>query len=165
MSGTVEYVSILCRLIIRTRAAVQISVGEKGAVRAWIPRTLIHGADEIGLEARSIGIRFNLRIMRWKAAELGLLPSPATGAATLFPPADNSSEQRAERANLPDAPPAAERARMAIAFAESRDYNGGKECQAVLNNIRAGRTIFTAPDRLTLTKLGFDTLEAAKKAS
>jgi hypothetical protein len=173
MSRGEDYVPIVCRLIARTRHAAQISVGERNARIAWIPRKLIHGGDEIGLDARSIGIRFTLRVMRWKTDELGLTPAApgpdasGSGERNLFASAEkDAAPENIPREQLPDPPLGKERARMTTAYTESRDFNAAsKDCQAALDNISSGRMVFTADGRLILTKHGFDILQSAEDAS
>lgn len=40
----------------------------------WIPRSVLHGADDIAIERPAIGAWVKIRVRRWKADELRLLP-------------------------------------------------------------------------------------------
>jgi hypothetical protein len=42
----------------------------KGAT-VWLPRSLVHGADDSALERMSAGQEFTFRLMDWKAEEVG----------------------------------------------------------------------------------------------
>lgn len=39
-----------------------------------IPRSLLFGADDLDVERRAIGTEVRIRVRRWKADELGLVP-------------------------------------------------------------------------------------------
>ncbi len=39
--------------------------------QSWVPRSLIHGADERTLDSRFAGEAIGLRIFKWKVKELG----------------------------------------------------------------------------------------------
>lgn len=43
----------------------------RGDGTAWIPRSLIHGADDLALGKAFDGQEITLRVMDWKAEELG----------------------------------------------------------------------------------------------
>jgi hypothetical protein len=64
----------------------------------------------------------------------------------------------AERTELPDAPPMADCAAAAVAFMESASYNEGAIAKMLREQIAGGRLIFKAPDRIQMTKTGFDYL-------
>lgn len=43
----------------------------RGAGEVSIPRSLIHGSDDLGIEGRFIGEEITFRLMEWKAEEIG----------------------------------------------------------------------------------------------
>lgn len=69
-----------------------------------------------------------------------------------------------DRATLPNAPNHAERMRMANAFLETVEYDGGDACRAILANIRAGHILFELPYTARLTKEGFDAVQREEMA-
>jgi hypothetical protein len=66
-----EYVRIRGRIEAVRKGSILLSVGESVRRAGWIPRSLIHGADEITLDGRMIGDQVALRVFEWKADELG----------------------------------------------------------------------------------------------
>lgn len=72
MTGTDDYVSIDCEIVRVTSRAVLIEVEDDfDTEEHWIPRSLIHGGDDSALE-KSVGNKMQIRMFRWKAAELGI---------------------------------------------------------------------------------------------
>ncbi len=43
-----------------------------GDTTTWVPRSLVHGADDADLDGRFAGEEIALRIFAWKCRELGL---------------------------------------------------------------------------------------------
>lgn len=82
--------------------AVLFSVGTPAhgcRTSEWIPRSLIHGADERTLDSRFAGERSALRIFRWKVKALGWESTRRPGAASgdLFEqPASNGAGNHGE---------------------------------------------------------------------
>jgi hypothetical protein len=68
--------------------AVLFAVGDRATRAEWIPRSLIHGADETTLDNRFAGEAIGLRIFKWKVKELGWQStrSPTGAAQDLFNP-------------------------------------------------------------------------------
>jgi hypothetical protein len=69
MSDRVTYRAVQCTITNGTRDAVCITAGP---VTAWIPLSLIHGADELALRKAKRGDVITLRIMTWKVKALGV---------------------------------------------------------------------------------------------
>lgn len=67
-----RYLRVPCRIVQVTRDAVLIGVGDEPWNVAWIPLSLIHGADELALRKAMRGDQMTLRIMDWKVNELDL---------------------------------------------------------------------------------------------
>jgi hypothetical protein len=66
-----EYILVRGRIKEIRAKSILFAVGESVERGDWIPRTLIHGADERTLDARFAGEEVNLRVFAWKARELG----------------------------------------------------------------------------------------------
>lgn len=73
-----EYVSVKGRARTIKSTAVLFAVGETVSRAAWIPRSLVHGADDKRLDemaarvnGRRDGEAMTLRMFRWKAEEVG----------------------------------------------------------------------------------------------
>lgn len=67
-----EYVRIVGRIIlVRPKAVLWRPDGE--ITSAWIPRSLIHGADETGIDRLEPGTPVELRVFEWFAHKEGLL--------------------------------------------------------------------------------------------
>ncbi len=75
-----RYVIVACRLKSIHAASVWIAVGAEGR-EVNVPRTLIHGAEETTLDTLLPGTSLRLRIMAWKARELGLATERDDNAA------------------------------------------------------------------------------------
>lgn len=67
-----EYVRISCTVEAIRNKAVMLSVGESVRRAAWIPRSAIHGADDLTLDGMMAGTKTVLRIREWKADQEGL---------------------------------------------------------------------------------------------
>ncbi|MBE0563680.1 MAG: hypothetical protein IH622_23075 [Ochrobactrum anthropi] len=69
------YTRFTCILVAATEDAVQVdispNVSEKSTLK-WIPRSLLHGADDIRLDRNDFGQKIQLRVMDWKAKQLGV---------------------------------------------------------------------------------------------
>jgi hypothetical protein len=74
---TESYTRVKAILHVLTRDAAQISVTDKGALLSpvWLPRSLIHGADDLKLAKAMKNDEVTVRVMDWKANELGLIPA------------------------------------------------------------------------------------------
>jgi hypothetical protein len=68
MADTYRYISTKLRGIRMNAILVDDPLGRN---QVWIPRSLIHGADEMKLHARYIGEERMFRIFEWKAEDLG----------------------------------------------------------------------------------------------
>lgn len=66
-----DYVRVLGKIEAVRKGAVMFSVGKSVPRAAWIPRSLIHGADDLTLDGRMVGEECALRIREWKADEVG----------------------------------------------------------------------------------------------
>ena len=64
----------------------------------------------------------------------------------------------ADREKLPDAPAPKDREKMAKAWVECAAYDGGLVDRSIRDQIKGGLLIFKAPDRVQMTKRGFDYL-------
>lgn len=93
MSDRDDYLRIPGRVQYVRPHAVLFTVGDTVPRAAWIPRALIHGADDKQLteEADSInamrgqgGMRMTLRMFRWKAEEIGFTSAAGYGLGSLF---------------------------------------------------------------------------------
>lgn len=62
-----------------TRDAVQLSLTGRGSFPApvWVPRSLIHGGDDLKLAKAMRNDTLTIRVMEWKAREIGLLSGRA----------------------------------------------------------------------------------------
>jgi len=76
-----DYVSVRGRLKDRRANAILFAVGQTVERGDWIPRSLLHGADEITLDTLRIGDEITIRLFRWKAEELGFETQRAHDAA------------------------------------------------------------------------------------
>lgn len=70
-----KYTRFSCILVSTTEDAVQVDISpnvpEKSTLK-WIPRSLLHGADDIRLDRYDFGKKIQLRVMDWKAQQLGI---------------------------------------------------------------------------------------------
>lgn len=71
MSAGEDYVRITGRLGAIRQDSFMLSVGESVPRGAWIPRSLIHGADDIALNKKQRGEVWTVRMFRWKAEQEG----------------------------------------------------------------------------------------------
>lgn len=72
MSDSYRTVTALVHQVRKDSIAVE---RPRGSGWAWIPRSLIHGADDIRLDLLffgSEGITHTFRVVEWKAEEIGL---------------------------------------------------------------------------------------------
>ncbi len=69
-----DYITVTATFLRATPVAVQL---HRGSVSPWIPRSLIHGADEFQVDELKAGDEVELRIFRWKVEESGLLGEDA----------------------------------------------------------------------------------------
>lgn len=74
---TESYAKIEVTIHLVKRDAVQISPTGRGSfpVTVWVPRSLVHGGDDLKLAKALRNDTLTIRIMEWKAKDLGLLPS------------------------------------------------------------------------------------------
>jgi len=73
MSEDESYRTVTTRLRARTPKAIKVDLPPAKQGETWIPRSLIHGADDLALAKSSawIGTEITFRLMEWKAEELG----------------------------------------------------------------------------------------------
>lgn len=64
-----RYLPVRVRIVRPSTNAVCVAAGP---ITAWIPLSLIHGADEINVRMSDPGDTLTLRVMDWKVAALGL---------------------------------------------------------------------------------------------
>lgn len=70
-----KYTRFSCILVSATDDAVQVDIRPDDPVEGelkWIPRSLLHGADDIRLDRNDFGNKILLRVMDWKAKQLGI---------------------------------------------------------------------------------------------
>jgi hypothetical protein len=80
-----EYVSVMGLIHEIRDGAVLFSVGDAVQGGDWIPRSLMHGADDLRLKTQlAKGDRAILRIFRWKAEEVGFITERDTETSDLF---------------------------------------------------------------------------------
>jgi hypothetical protein len=84
MSEGDDHVRVTGRLQAIRNDAVMFSVGDAVPRAAWIPRSLIHGADDIALKGKNKGDQMALRIFRWKAEEAGFVTDRDDRTLDLF---------------------------------------------------------------------------------
>ena len=65
-----NYVKVTVEIATATRDAIGIKT-PAGAFE-WLPRSLIHGGDELRLDKAIKGERVTFRLVEWKAERLGL---------------------------------------------------------------------------------------------
>ncbi len=66
-----DYVRVRGRIKEIRPASVLFAVGAGVERAAWLPRSLIHGADDIALNGKFAGEEMTLRVVEWKADECG----------------------------------------------------------------------------------------------
>lgn len=95
MSGSDDYVKVKGKARHVRDGSVLFSVGDSVSRGAWIPRSLIHGADDLVLRDRreqinrtgaQVGTPMVLRIRSWKAEEVGFTGDADDQTADLFSP-------------------------------------------------------------------------------
>lgn len=88
-----DYVKVQGRARHVRDAAVLFAVGESVPRAAWIPRSVLHGADDLTLSrlagqinasGRTGGTAMTLRIRRWKAEEVGFITGHDQETEDLF---------------------------------------------------------------------------------
>nr|DAU40458.1 MAG TPA: hypothetical protein [Caudoviricetes sp.] len=70
-----KYTRFSCILVTATEDAVQVDINTDDVDNSdlkWIPRSLLHGADDIRLDRNDFGNKILLRVMDWKAKQLGI---------------------------------------------------------------------------------------------
>lgn len=65
-----KYTMVFATLLRRTPMSIRIRTA--GDEELWVPRSLVHGADDPQIEDLDKGDEFSFRLMEWKAQELGL---------------------------------------------------------------------------------------------
>jgi hypothetical protein len=69
-----KYARVEVRLLRKpTRDAILVARADSPDRQSWIPRSLIHGADETHLDSKQAGELLSLRIFEWKARQAGLV--------------------------------------------------------------------------------------------
>lgn len=66
-----EYVRIRGKIEAIRKGAFMFSVGRSVPRAAWIPRSLIHAADDLALDGQMVGAEITVRMREWKADECG----------------------------------------------------------------------------------------------
>lgn len=81
-----EYVRIRGKVQAVRKGALMFSVGQSVPRAGWIPRSLIHAADDLTLDGLMVGAEITLRVREWKADELGFTSDrdPNGAARDLF---------------------------------------------------------------------------------
>lgn len=69
-----RYIRVRVKLLRRQKAAILVALDGYPDHQGWIPRSLIHGADESELDSKPIGATLALRIFDWKARQMGFAP-------------------------------------------------------------------------------------------
>lgn len=66
------YRSITTTFVARTGNAVcVVGPSTRGSQHVWIPRSVIHGADDVKVETAEVGETISVRVAEWKAEDLG----------------------------------------------------------------------------------------------
>ena len=73
MADADKYVTISCIIMKDPTAKAVLIRGIDGDAEVWVPRSLIHGADETALDKFEIGQEIELRIFEWAARDRGLI--------------------------------------------------------------------------------------------
>lgn len=76
-----EYVRVRGWIQAVREKSVLFAVGESVRRAGWIPRSCIHGADDLQLDGKMVGDAMTLRIREWKADELGFTSTRNDDAA------------------------------------------------------------------------------------
>ncbi len=84
MTSRDDYVTITTVLREVRDLSVFIDVHRGAHGRVSIPRSLLFGPDDLHIAEAGIGCEIKLRIRRWKAEELGLLPDQNKPQRDLF---------------------------------------------------------------------------------
>lgn len=93
MSDPRDYVKVQGKARHVRDGSVLFSVGDSVSRGAWIPRSVIHGADDLALRDRrdqinrtgaNVGTPMMLRIRRWKAEEVGFAGETDDQTTDLF---------------------------------------------------------------------------------
>ena len=71
---TDDYVTVTTVLRMVRDAAILVDRGRNDRERVWIPRSVLFGPDDRRIESQAIDAEFKVRVRRWKADELGLVP-------------------------------------------------------------------------------------------
>ncbi|MCB1502409.1 MAG: hypothetical protein KDK07_21945 [Bauldia sp.] len=77
---TDDYVTVTTVLRMVRDAAILVDRGRNDRERVWIPRSVLFGPDDRRIESQAIDAEFKVRVRRWKADELGLVPDKNTPA-------------------------------------------------------------------------------------
>lgn len=93
MSDRDDYLKVQGKARFIRDGAVLFSIGESVSRAAWIPRSLVHGADDLTLKSMAgqvnrtsidVGTPMALRIRRWKAEQIGFAGGPDQDTTDLF---------------------------------------------------------------------------------
>ena len=88
-----EYVKVKGKIAKIRAQSILFTVGDSVPRGAWIPRSLIHGADERQLDglaaavlrmAKQGGVEREIRIFEWKAEEIGFITGRDGSTGDLF---------------------------------------------------------------------------------
>jgi hypothetical protein len=69
-----DYVTVTTVLRHVRDRSVYVDRSLKDREQVCIPRSVLFGADDLNLARRAIGAEIRIRVRRWKADELGLIP-------------------------------------------------------------------------------------------
>ena len=64
-----EYRIVSAKLLGRTPKAIKVATKQGNE---WLPRSLLHAADDLKVDKLSILVEFSFRLRAWKAEEVGL---------------------------------------------------------------------------------------------
>jgi hypothetical protein len=84
MSDGEEYVRVFGTLIEIRKKSFLFAVGKGVSRGAWVPRGLIHGADDKAMDAMFNGQQMAVRIFRWKVEQCGFTSSRDDQTHDLF---------------------------------------------------------------------------------
>lgn len=84
MSDGEDYVTVQATIREVRKQSVLITVGNSVPRGDWIPRSLIHGADDRQLDGKFEGEKMSLRMFRWKAEQVGFVTAQDEETEDLF---------------------------------------------------------------------------------
>ncbi len=66
-----DYRVVTTTLRLVKEMAILVDLPKSSGGTTWLPRSLLHGADDLTLGRQSIGSPFTFRLREWKAEQLG----------------------------------------------------------------------------------------------